>query len=105
MNRRIALVLVLLAVHSVVSVLAIAEVGYVQLFRDAFTQWSTGQIFSDLSCSLLLISAWMLKDGRDRGLAAWPFVLAMLPLGSFAWMGYLLVRELVPASQPRLVVD
>jgi hypothetical protein len=103
MNRRVALVLALFAVHSVVTDFALYRVGYWEIFRVAWTDWASAQIFSDLSVSLVLISVWMLRDARQRGANAWPFVLAMIPLGSFAWMGYLLAREWrapVPAVAP-----
>jgi hypothetical protein len=93
MNRRTALVLALFAFHSVVTDLTLYNVGYWEIFRVAFTDWAAAQIFSDLTVSLVLIAVWMLRDARERGTNAWPFVLAMLPLGSFAWMGYLLARE------------
>lgn len=94
MKRSTALVVALGIVHTVVTAAALFEEGYFAIFRIAFTDLAAGQIFSDLAVSLVLISVWMIRDARARGLNAWPFVLAMLPLGSFAWLAYLLVREL-----------
>jgi hypothetical protein len=93
-STRLALLFVLLAVHSVMTLPGMLEVGLVGLFQHALADWPARQVFSDLSVTLLLIAAWMLNDAKQRGANAWPFVIALLPLGSFAALGYLIVREL-----------
>lgn len=47
----------------------------------------------DLSISLFLIGGWMLKDGRDRGISALPFVVMLPFLGSIATLAYLVRRS------------
>jgi hypothetical protein len=87
MNRYVLLVLFL--VHAVVSDIAMWKVGYIGLFQAGVANWGSAQIFSDLCVSLVLMSAVIVPDARKHGLNPWPWVLAMLPLGSFASLGYL----------------
>ncbi|MEW5847616.1 MAG: DUF2834 domain-containing protein [Myxococcota bacterium] len=100
LSPRLVLFAVLLVVHGVITALAMAEFGYVALFERALADWASRQVFSDLSVSLVLITVWMLKDGRERGINAWPYVVLTLPLGSFAPLFYLFHREL-PAAATR----
>jgi hypothetical protein len=96
MNRstRLAVLFLLLVAHSLMTLPGMMEVGLIGLFQRALADWPARQVFSDLSVSLVLIAGWMLHDAKQRGTTAWPFVIALLPLGSFAALGYLIVREL-----------
>jgi Terpene cyclase DEP1 len=90
---------VLLAAHSAITVRAMLESSYLDLFKFAFEGWPARQIFSDLTVSLLLVTSWMLGDARKTGRNAWPYVLATVAVGSFAPLAYLL---LAPRSQAGL---
>ncbi len=73
---------------------ALMEDSYLELFAFAFRSWQAGQIFSDLTVSLVLVTSWMLWDAKRADRKAWPYVLATLAVGSFAPLTYLLVGEL-----------
>lgn len=90
---RVYALVALFAVHAVVTAIAVARVGYVGIFEAAFANWGAGQVFSDLTVSLLVLTGIMLRDARQRGVNAWPFVVLALPLGSFAPLAYFLLRE------------
>ncbi len=51
------------------------------------------QIFLDLVIALLLFLTWMLGDAKERGVNAWPYVIATFFLGSIAPLWYLIRRE------------
>lgn len=92
--RKTVLLCVLFAVHGAVTLRAMQEMGYAQLFAFAFSTWPAAQIFSDLTVSILLVTSWMLADARKTGRNAWPHVAATVAVGSFAPLTYLLVGEL-----------
>lgn len=89
----LALLGVLLAIHGVVSAVALAKVGYIGIFEQALATWGSRQVFSDLYVSLILMSAWMIVDARRKRFAAWPFVLLSPLIGWFAPLMYLFWRE------------
>lgn len=93
-TKRLAFLTTLFAVHGIITAIAMAKVGFIGIFELGLANWGAGQVFSDLCVSLLLVSAWMLADGRARGIAAWPFVVVSPALGSIAPLAYLIWREL-----------
>ena len=85
------LLVVLLLVHGAVTARAMFDTSYLDLYAFAFSDWPARQIFSDLTVSILLITAWMLRDARLSGRNAWPYVIGAVFVGSFAPLAYLLV--------------
>lgn len=55
--------------------------------------WET-QVFLDLVIAMTVASTVVRRDARQRGLAAWPWMLAMFTLGSIGLLGYFVYREL-----------
>ena len=92
-NRMIALLLVL-AGFGVLTALALVDVGYLGILAPHFRSWGGAQVFIDLVILAVLTCFWMINDARERGLAAWPFVLITIVAGSFGPLLYLVVREL-----------
>lgn len=43
---------------------------------------------------------WLIGDARQRGVTAWPWLLAVLTLGSIGLLAYLFVRERSAVPQP-----
>lgn len=93
MSVRLLVLLVVIALFSVLSALALADVGYLGILEPHFRSWGGGQVFADLAIMCVLGCIWMVGDGRSRGINAWPFVVATLFLGSFGVLGYLVLRE------------
>lgn len=50
------------------------------------------QMLLDLCIALFMVGGWMIRDARSRGMAAWPFVIATIAVGSIGPLVYLLVR-------------
>jgi hypothetical protein len=100
---RLSVVAVLLVIHTAVTVRAMMEVGFVGIFEAALSTWAARQVFSDLGVALVIATGFMLADARKQGITAWPFVLAMLPLGSFAPLAYLLWRDLRGHNAPSVL--
>lgn len=51
------------------------------------------QILLDLAISLTVAWTWLRHDAKDRGIAAWPYQLATVLLGSIGVLAYLIHRE------------
>ncbi|MEM9254341.1 MAG: hypothetical protein AAGA91_02775 [Pseudomonadota bacterium] len=68
---------------------AIAQVGYVGIFdyqRHSPAGW---QVFFDLVIALLLILTWLVPNARSCGRNPWPWVVATLFIGSLSPLLYL----------------
>ena len=89
-NRRI-LALVLLVPFSLLTLYAVAQVGYVGVFdylRHSPAGW---QVFADLVIALILVLTWLIPEARKAGRSPWPWVVATLLLGSIGPLLYLAV--------------
>ncbi|MAQ18644.1 MAG: DUF2834 domain-containing protein [Sandaracinus sp.] len=79
------------AVYSAVIVL---EHGYLGFVTDVALASDWGlQVVLDLVIALSLFLTWMVRDARERGLPAVPYVLGTLALGSVGALAYLVHRE------------
>ena len=47
----------------------------------------------DLAIALALFGGFVIKDAREKNLRAWPWLIAMLVLGSIGALPYLLYRR------------
>ena len=81
-----------------VSAWAMWEHGYLALWKLPFTDSGTLQLFVDLGTALLLVSVWMIRDARNRGISVAPFLLITLVGGSAGPLLYLFRLEFLPAS-------
>lgn len=93
MSGRLMSLLVVTVAFSVLTVLALADVGYLGIFEPHFRSWGGGQVFADLAILCLLSCVWMIDDAPKQGLLAWPFIGMTLFLGSFGPLFYLVLRE------------
>lgn len=66
--------------------------GFVTL--AAREPWAA-QMLVDLFLSFFVAWSWLRHDARERGIAAWPYIVGTLLLGSIATLAYLIHRELV----------
>lgn len=51
------------------------------------------QMLLDLGIALALFGGFVIKDAREKNLRAWPWLIAMLVLGSIGALPYLLYRR------------
>jgi hypothetical protein len=102
MSSRLVVLLAVIAGFGVLTALALMDVGYFGILSPHFQSWGGAQVFFDLVIACLLACIWMMSDARERGLAAWPFVLITLVMGSFGPLLYLVVREVRGAQRRAL---
>lgn len=93
MSARLLLLLLAIASFGVLTVLALADVGYWGILAPHFQSWGGAQVFVDLVILALLSCLWMVRDARTSGVSAWPFVALTLAAGSFGVLFYLVLRE------------
>lgn len=67
--------------------------GYLTFIEVGLSGLWNIQITVDLVIACLLIISWMLVDAKQRGVNAWPYVIATLFVGSLAPLWYLIRRE------------
>ncbi|MCE9523364.1 MAG: DUF2834 domain-containing protein [Alphaproteobacteria bacterium] len=94
MSTRLLLPLVTITLFGVLSALALMDVGYWSIIAPHFQSWGGAQVFTDLVILAVLSCVWMVKDARQRGANAWPFVAITLVAGSFGPLLYLEMGEL-----------
>lgn len=103
MSPRLLVLVAITAAFGGLSVVALAEVGYIGIFEESLEGWATTQVLFDLVIVALLGVVWMLGDARERGINPWPFVAITLLAGSFGLLFYLIARELrAPVNKPVL---
>lgn len=79
---------------SVLSALAVMEVGYFGILKPHFQSWGGAQVSVDLVILAVLACVWMVRDARQSGVSPWPFILITLVAGSFGPLLYMVTREL-----------
>ena len=94
MSGRLVVLVAVTVGFGVLTALALMDVGYLGILRPHFLSWGGAQVLVDLVIVAVLACIWMLKDARERGLSAWPFIAITLVGGSFGPLLYLVVREL-----------
>lgn len=68
--------------------------AFVPLLRDLATSNPWGaQMAIDFMLAIAISGGFVIADARRRGIAAWPFVLLTLTLGSIGPLSYLIHRE------------
>jgi hypothetical protein len=84
---------------------AVSRYGYLGFMREAVSTLAGVAVLVDLTIALTLVLSWLLNDARKRGIAASPYVVATLLLGSVGPLAYLLRTsgDASPvAAEPRL---
>jgi len=100
MSIRLLALLLILALFGALTVIALMDVGYFGILAPHFRSWGAGQVLADLSILAVLACIWMVRDARDTGLKAWPFMVLTLIAGSFGPLAYLTIRELKRGGRP-----
>lgn len=73
--------------------LVVVEFGYTGFIDLAMTGGWALQIFIDLCIALTAFIVWMLGDAKARGIAGWPYAIAILTTGSVGALAYLVHRS------------
>lgn len=89
-RSKLALYALFLAVPSV---LALRQYGYVGFFPAALVNSASQQVFCDLIVALSLVSTWMVRDARQRGINVAPYLFLTVAIGSFGPLLYLLRED------------
>lgn len=87
-NRRLLAIAILIP-FTLLTVYAVAEVGYIGLIdyhRHSPAGW---QVFTDLVVALILVLTWLIPEARRTGRNPWPWVVATLFLGSIGPLLYM----------------
>jgi Terpene cyclase DEP1 len=82
-----------LVLFGALSVVALAQHGYVGILTPHFQSTAGGQVLADLVISLTLALFWLTRDAKASGRAAWPWIALTLVAGSFGPLFYLLTRK------------
>ena len=88
MNTR-TLAIIILIPFTLLTVYAVAEVGYIGIFdyhRHSPAGW---QVITDLVIALLLVLTWLIPEAKRAGRNPWPWVAITLFAGSIGPLLYL----------------
>jgi len=83
------------------SLWVVARYGYTGFLTLAGREPWALQILLDLVIACAFGIGWMAGDARKRGIAAWPYVVMTIFLGSIGILSYVVRRGVTPAT-PRL---
>lgn len=89
---------VVLADFSALTAYAVYRHGFVGVFEQLFANAATITLFVDVCIALGLVGLWMIRDARERGGSALPYVLLTIGFGSVGPLLYLFRRA--GAEQP-----
>ncbi|MCA9488549.1 MAG: hypothetical protein KC621_01460 [Myxococcales bacterium] len=81
---------------------AMWQVGYVGIWQVALNGPGELQVFTDLFVACGIASGWLIGDARKRGISPWPWVAAVLPLGSIPILTYVVLRPWLGTAPERL---
>ncbi len=93
MNKRQLLLALVLADFLALNAYVIYQYGYIGFFALVLANSATVAALVDLTIALSLITWWMVRDARDRGITWLPYVLLTLTLGSVGPLAYLIHRD------------
>lgn len=100
MNLRQLLLGAVLLAFTTFSLLVVGEVGYFGLWQAGFASSASLQILLDLCIACGLGGLWLIGDTKQRGVSAWPWLIAVLALGSIGLLAYLFLRERSALPRP-----
>jgi protein-S-isoprenylcysteine O-methyltransferase Ste14 len=92
MKLRLFSVIAVFAAFTIYTTMVVLDYGYTGFLELAMTGGWAAQVFIDLCIALALFAIWMVPDARERGIPAWPYLLAILTTGSVGALAYLVHR-------------
>ncbi len=87
------------------STMIAVQQGYFGFLHAAGREPWAMQMLFDLSIALFLVSSWMRRDARERGLPFLPYAVATVLLGSIGPLAYLVHRALRAAGAEQTTVS
>jgi len=93
MKQRRILAIIILFPFSLLSLYAMAEVGYIGLFEYQLQSPAGWQVLADLVVALVLVLSWLVPDAKSTGRNPAPWVVLTLLSGSFGPLLYLLTAK------------
>lgn len=75
----------------------VVRYGYFGFLTLAFHEPWAMQMLLDLVIALFLVSTWMRRDARERGIPVTPYLVLVAVLGSIGALAYLVHRSMVDA--------
>jgi hypothetical protein len=100
LRGKAALAAIVLVPFTAFSLWVVAKHGYLGFLTLAGNEPWALQILLDLAIACSFGIGWVVGDARKRGLAAWPYVVATVFLGSIGILAYVVRRGLGPISRP-----
>lgn len=85
-----------LADFAALNVYAASQYGYLGVWQLATANAATLTILADLTIALSLVTIWMVRDARQRGVALAPYLVLTAVLGSIGPLLYLFRRAEAP---------
>ena len=102
MSGRKIVLLVVLADFLAIALWGVSRVGFLGLFTGAVATPAGIVGSADLMISLGLVAFWMVRDARERGVSAVPYLVLTLALGSVGPLLYLLRRPEPATAEGRV---
>lgn len=97
---RLAVVVVVFLAFTIWSAITIAEPGLGGLISLLRTEPWAAQMFVDLILSCSVAWSWLAPDAKRHGIAAWPYIVGTVALGSISILAFLVHREIVRLRRP-----
>ena len=88
-----SILILILIPFSILSAVALWQVGYWGLLEPQFKTFGAGQVLADLVIAVSLALVWIWYDAKATGRNAWPWIALSLVAGSFGPLLYLLTRK------------
>ena len=93
MPTRRTLAWILLVPFTLLTLYALLQVGYVEIFAYQQRSPAGWQVFADLGVALVLVLFWLIGDARRTGRNPWPWVVATFFVGSISPLVYLVTAS------------
>ena len=99
MSANLIVLLLVTVAFTVLTGIALMDVGYMGILEPHFQAWGAAQVFFDLVILAVLSCIWMVKDARACGRNPWPYVALTFAAGCYGVLSYLIVGELSGARE------
>jgi hypothetical protein len=98
MRNTLILASLVLAAFGTYSIWVVAGHGYTGFLTLAGREPWAMQMLLDIVIACTIGTGWMVRDARKHGIAAWPFMVVTLFLGSLGLLAYIVRRDLAKPS-------